>query len=512
MIPIRPEVGMYAAFARLNYKPWFAISEFVDNSIQSAQSNITILKHVDGPNYKLRVKISISDDAIEITDNAAGISEREYPRAFLPASPPKDTSGLSEYGLGMKAAASWFSSVWSVRTKAIHESVERTILFDIPKIIKEDIEELEPIEQRQNPDYHYTTVRLINPTIKPKGKTLEKIKTHLSSIYRIFLRDNVLELDFNGELLKFQLPVLLEAHHYSNTSKDVIKWKKELKVELDTVHRITGWAGILEKGSVSNAGFAVFRRKRLIQGSTGEAYRPEIIFGKPNMFVYQRLVGEIEVHGFSVSHTKDGIQWDEWEDLILSELAQQINAEPVPLIDQAKHHRSRAVTQSEIIQSATSDAIQLIIKHFPKLIESQLQDKPITAELPLALSKTDSSLMSSSEVSFEIDHNRKHWTITVCIIDDPAITPWYEISKQVSSGKQVSFTIRLNLAHPFLQRFISPTGDEVVIFTRLAAGLSMAEITAREIGIAQAGRIRTNLDAILREAFSGAVLTEKKNG
>jgi hypothetical protein len=35
MIHIRPKVGMYGAFSRLPYKPWYAIAEFVDNSIQS---------------------------------------------------------------------------------------------------------------------------------------------------------------------------------------------------------------------------------------------------------------------------------------------------------------------------------------------------------------------------------------------------------------------------------------------------------------------------------------------
>ena len=54
------------------------------------------------------------------------------------------------------------------------------------------------------------------------------------------------------------------------------------------------------------AGFALFRRDRLIQGSGDEGYRPELIFGKPNTFAYQRVFGEIHLDGFQVSHTKDG--------------------------------------------------------------------------------------------------------------------------------------------------------------------------------------------------------------
>jgi hypothetical protein len=115
---IRPEVAMYAAFARLNYKPWYAFAEFVDNSLQSALSNAEALRRAHGGTYRLLVEIDASEDGMEVRDNAAGIHGREYGRAFLPASPPPDTSGLSEFGLGMKAAASWFARRWSVRTSA----------------------------------------------------------------------------------------------------------------------------------------------------------------------------------------------------------------------------------------------------------------------------------------------------------------------------------------------------------------------------------------------------------
>ena len=34
-INIKPEMGIYRVFKYLNYSPWFAISEFIDNSLQS---------------------------------------------------------------------------------------------------------------------------------------------------------------------------------------------------------------------------------------------------------------------------------------------------------------------------------------------------------------------------------------------------------------------------------------------------------------------------------------------
>ena len=110
-------------------------------------------------------------------------------------------------------------------------------------------------------------------------------------------------------------------------------WRKDIDLDLGDGHRVKGWAAILARASVTNAGFAIFRRRRLVQGSHGEGYRPETIFGKANKFVYQRLVGELEVEGFSVSHTKDGIQWEDWEEDILSWVKDSLDAGPLPLLD-----------------------------------------------------------------------------------------------------------------------------------------------------------------------------------
>ncbi len=192
-IYIRPRVGMYAAFARLNYKPWFALAEFVDNSIQSFLHNrerLVAAGH-DGP---LTIDIGLDDTQLSVTDRAAGIAWSSFPRAFSPAAPPDDTTGLSEFGLGMKAAASWFSKRWTVRTSALGEPVERTVTFDIPKISQEGLEHL-PIESRPARETdHFTVVTMQDLRVRPRGATLKKIKDHLASIYRLLIQDGVVRL------------------------------------------------------------------------------------------------------------------------------------------------------------------------------------------------------------------------------------------------------------------------------------------------------------------------------
>ena len=43
-INIRPEVNMLSVLKHLNYKAWFAVAEFVDNSIQSHLANLDALR------------------------------------------------------------------------------------------------------------------------------------------------------------------------------------------------------------------------------------------------------------------------------------------------------------------------------------------------------------------------------------------------------------------------------------------------------------------------------------
>src|SRR5438445_13325446 len=87
-INIRPEVSILSVLRHLNYKPWFALAEFVDNSIQSFLTNRQAIRAVDGDRAQLRVDIILEPDPpgrIIVRDNAAGISDRDYERAFKPA-------------------------------------------------------------------------------------------------------------------------------------------------------------------------------------------------------------------------------------------------------------------------------------------------------------------------------------------------------------------------------------------------------------------------------------------
>ncbi|MFL5627192.1 MAG: ATP-binding protein [Ktedonobacteraceae bacterium] len=495
--------------SHLNYKPWYAMAEFIDNSLQSYFDYREVLELVEGPDAKLRVSIEqnlTSDKRIIIRDNAAGIHENDYERAFQPAAVPVDRSGLSEFGMGMKSAACWYAQNWTVRTKALGEPVERTVSFNIESIVRGDVEELRVKSLPAQANKHYTEIVLFNLHKPPQGRTIGKIKEHLASIYREFIRKGTLELSFDGELLSYQEPKILYAPYYKTPSEEPRLWRKEINFDLGLGLSVYGFAAIRETASTSTAGFALFRRDRLIQGSADESYRPVLIFGQPNSFISQRLFGELHLTGFEVSHTKDGFKWDEQEETFLELLKDELNSPPLPLLSQAAEYRVRLKSKelksgAEVATERTAE----VIKHeVPQVLQEQL-DTPSESTTPLS-TLPPATMLSQRSIDVELDEN--HWRIILELSDDPSIGDWVDLCDQLvtteaatdSNVRQVG--IRLALAHPFMERFGGTESSQIEPLLRVAVAIVLAEMTARDSGVRQAGAIRRNINELLRVALS----------
>ena len=186
-VNIRPAVGYLSILQAINYRAWYAIAEFVDNSIQSYVDNKSKLKKLHGNNFKLKIAIYVSKSKIQIIDNAAGINEKDFPRAFRAAARPENRKGLSEFGMGMKTAACWFSPFWIVKTKPLDEKELKIVKFDIKNIVRDEIEELEIKKSPLSLKQHYTEITLTNLIKVPHGQTIKRMKDHLSSMYRCFI-------------------------------------------------------------------------------------------------------------------------------------------------------------------------------------------------------------------------------------------------------------------------------------------------------------------------------------
>ena len=248
-VNIRPSVSVLSVLKHLNYRPWFALAEYVDNAIQSYFDNEKRLRAISGKSYKLRVEIEIDPEdggEIIVRDNAGGIALADFPRAFRPAEIPPDRSGLCEFGMGMKSASFWFAPQWSVRTSALGEPVERQVDLDIDSILAKKLEDLTVTERPAGVDEHYTEIVLKDLHQTLHGKTIGKMREHLCSIYRVYLRQETLELKFKGEPLSYPTPRVLIAPYFKHPSGKAHIWRKEIDFDFGKGLRVYGFAALFD--------------------------------------------------------------------------------------------------------------------------------------------------------------------------------------------------------------------------------------------------------------------------
>ena len=80
-ISIRPESGVYKVFKHLKYKPWYALAEFVDNSLQSFIAKNGKFGETR-PHCLIEINCDPNNKTITIEDNSYGIAESEHQRAL----------------------------------------------------------------------------------------------------------------------------------------------------------------------------------------------------------------------------------------------------------------------------------------------------------------------------------------------------------------------------------------------------------------------------------------------
>lgn len=500
-INIRPGVGILSLFPHMNYKPWYALGELVDNAVASYLANKAQLKKADGSAYQFRVVVELDDkedSEIRVWDNAAGISSSDFRRAFVTAEPPPDATGLSQFGIGMKSASCWFARRWRVTTCALGESLKRSIYFDVPQIVENKIEDVSASSSPAAESDHFTEIRLWDLYKPPQTRTVTKIRDHLASMYRLFITSGDLVLEFNGEALRYVEPKVLIAPQWDKPRGHKVTWRKEVSFTLPTGEQVSGFAAIRETGSVSNAGFALFRKNRLIVGSNDDTYRPKEIFGNSNKFAYQRVFGELHLEGFDVSHTKDGFLWGDREATFLLKLRQELNAKPLPLLRQAENYRSQKASSAAktAAKGAVVSAAQAAENAGP-VLDDQLDTEP-TDVLPRRRLRSVTEL---AERSLQIQLQNQTWEVTIELVEDPAITDWLSVkdepAKTRARNRPRRLALRMSLSHPFMLAFAGARGESIEALLRVAVALGLAEITARSAGAKQVGLVRLNVNELL---------------
>jgi len=489
------EIGLnsIASYRRLAYTPWHAIAEFIDNSTQSFLNNRAALEmqfQEEGATLDIGIIYDREGSKFSIADNAMGMDLADLQRALRVGVPPANPNGRSKYGLGMKTAACWIGDRWTVRTKKLGEQTEYTITVDVPKIEGGD-PTLDVREKPAGAEKHYTVLEITALNKPWQTRTLAKIRKHLESMYRkdfenldLCLRWQSVQLGwagFEGQLLK---------------NRQGQPYHQPFEFQIDGV-TVRGWGGILEKGARSNAGFSMLQNNRVIRGFP-DAWRPYAIFGDArNDLINQRLVGEVHLDGFDVSHTKDDILWgaDQEEDV-----EAKMKASLSHLIAEARAPRKRDVTD----EGGPSDGdVDKAVSVFQEELQSnemveqiEFEDVP-DAEMLHVSSKHISDQVVSREKPV-INAKLGRFSVSVYLVYDLSPNDPYVV---LETAKVEDLTIIINFAHPYVRTQIE--GENGVLnYLRHCIYDAVAEAKARSINRPlDADTIKLFKDQLLRVPF-----------
>ena len=524
-VPIRPGIGLYALFPSLRYTPWVALGEMVDNSIQSYQEHREELIALNGPAYKLRIEINFSggeNPTIQIIDNAAGIYTKDIQRAFTPAMPRENQQGIGQYGIGMKSSACWYAKYFTVRTRALGEPFSRTVTFDIPKIISDELYELD-IEKEDvtNPKAHGTRIlmRNLNQPI-PIAGAASRVRSYLRSMYRDFLRTGELVLMINGEVQEVTTTNWLKQPYWPTdrgpTDDKVVEWIKDFEIELNESHvpdpdkpndkppKVRGWVGILDKGATKKAGLALVWRRKVVQGggnlaeSPDDLYRPGTIFGGSNSFERQRVLGELDVSELKVTSFKDAVVWKQGqEEELLKKIKVELNSGSNPLLKMAKNFR--AVENSKDTNAKIEETVDEVVESAIRaLIDTNTEDGiGIDFELNTKDEMPEPDRTNKTSVYQKVLTLIPQFKSNIVLElksqgDDLS---WLRVKQ---SSDQKKWTVTVNRDHPFMQSFTVADPDSLDPVLRIALAIAIAEIQGLSSGYESAGFMRLAINDLLR--------------
>ena len=484
------EIGLDAlnSYRRLAYTPWHALAEFVDNATQSYFDNRDDLDNAfKREEESLTVSIVYDTDDqgsyLRISDNAMGMSYRELKRALHIGKPPLNPSGRSKYGMGLKTAATWLGDIWTVRTKQLGDTREHTVTVNIQDVINQQENSLPYDYTEGRPtDQHYTIIEIKKLNREFRGRTLGKIRDYMRSMYREDFRKAQLILIWRGDTLEWQERDML-------VDREGNIYRKEFNFEVNEkpIHR---WVGILAKGSRANAGFSILHCNRVVRGWP-DAWRPASLYGQiqgSNNLVNQRLVGEIHLDQFDVSHTKDDILWlGDQEENVENELERHCG----DYKDLAQKYRKQGDDERGPLDAEVDVAVDEFRRELlsPEMIDKiEIHDvPPVEAIHEVLQTLTRTAEARNSEVlNVKIGKLRARiYLAPEMSVNDPYVV--------ADSAEASGVLILVNMAHPHWKQLKG--SDGVLNYLRHCTYDAIAEWQARH----QAARLDTDTIKILKD-------------
>ena len=473
MADLRFRLGLdtVQSYKRLSYTPWHALAEFVDNSTQSYFDNVDTLKaayKTEAEGFRVDVVYDKAAGLIRIADTAMGMNRAELDHALEVGARPANPTGRSKFGMGMKTAACWLGNSWTIRTKKLGETTELQVQISVAAVAEgqQDLPTRELPDQ--DPNAHYTIIEIGELNRPLRGQTLRKIRDFLSSMYRQDLKDGCLTLTWQNEELSWDF-----SDEEFAKARDGSLYKKDFIFEVED-KVVQGWIGILQRGSRAKAGFSMLHAGRVVKGWP-DAWRPETIFGQflgSNDLINQRIIGEIQLDDFEVTHTKDHILFFGDEE---DQVEDQLRAEASEYVAVAKQRRRG----DDVSDGPTDLEIKTALEEFEaELASSELSDVVTIDDVPPPEVVSDSirPLLDSVAAS-PADFSATVGPLIVKGYLEQNTSPNDPYVIADSSGHDAIVVI-VNMKHPHIRQLVGAEG--FLNYLRYAVYDAIAEWQARQ--------------------------------
>jgi hypothetical protein len=521
-IDITPDISALKIFRNVSFTPWYAIGEFVDNSITSALKNMNELTKINGIDYELRIDIDFPKDEnnLIIKDNAAGISREDLEeRALKTGRPALDTSiGLGKHGVGMKAAGLWWGEKIIIDTFPLNEKNGWHIELDI----SEQDNQKKIVRSIKIPHRGYsgtiiTIEKLWQKT--PQSKTITAIRSYLPSIYRSYIGATkqkgslACSIFYNNKKLTFEYPTLLKEPFWPTKNGPEFGaparvWRKEINIQLSSGKKISGWVGILEKLNRDMSGFFLKYRDKGLFGVvpmkssddddtsdakdavTKGAYKPRKIFRQAGSYTDQSFIGEFDASEFGKTVTTDEPKWsveekDEFETKLLDLLVAD------DYLRMASNYRRKKASTQDVKEAEKSDAAE--IEMIEKSLDGNIDHSDLLEDLdnadnlsPLDPESTEDAGTFTLHDREGHDHKFKFTFIKdlsrdfLVLLEDP--------EKRIHE-------VQMNLFHPSMNGIILNDSTRKII-KRLGIAITASEVFSNGY---DKTKIRTKMNEILRQ-------------
>lgn len=494
LVNIEPGSGILGTYRNQSYKLESAFAEFIDNSTQSFFFHREQLKLLN--QYSCKINIEIFPDYIRIVDNAFGMEEEDFRRALKLNSPPQDTSGRCEKGMGLKTSATCLGSLWSIETTQFNSTKKYSCLVDVDLVEKESPESIEATIEQTDKNLHYTIIEIKKLNKKITENKIRKLAEMLSEMYSKDLRNGDLVLVINKTPVKYEEPELRVNNETGSTYMDV--FERSFTVDGET-YRFDGWVGIRQVGNTEYSGFTLFRKGRAIKMH----YRPTQLLGKPNLYPYQRIVGEVNLLGdnWEPSYTKDELMWEgELEDKFIAELKSAAN---------------EMITLSSILRKEDKPVSKEKKRAISAKVSKSFQTK---SEEGIVISEDDNddSKNTKSEVAATEEKEAASDVITTAVVDDEpdkiVLTIqgtvhafWFSWAnnnyddgiKLALKNENNEYDLCVNYGLPYFGEG-SKTQKELELIQKMAITIAASIITAKKNGDKEAYRTLNIINSILK--------------